>query len=100
VAPASLLAKWAAEIERFAPSLRALIAHPSSAPAEKRKAYDPADLGEVDLVINELRVSGTRALAWRHAVADRHYRRSPGHQESNRQTDQASQSSQSRDPHA
>ena len=51
VAPASLLANWAAEIERFAPSLRALVAHPSSAPAGKRKADEPADLGEVDLVI-------------------------------------------------
>src|SRR5882762_3434067 len=46
VAPASLLANWAAEIERFAPSLRALVAHSSAAPAEKRKAQDPADLGE------------------------------------------------------
>jgi SNF2 family DNA or RNA helicase len=30
VAPASLLANWAAEIERFAPGLKALIAHPSA----------------------------------------------------------------------
>src|SRR5262249_34105035 len=30
VAPASLLANWASEIERFAPALRVLIAHPSA----------------------------------------------------------------------
>ena len=33
VAPASLLANWAAEIERFAPALRVLVAHPSAMPA-------------------------------------------------------------------
>src|ERR1019366_3029690 len=33
VAPASLLANWAAEIERFAPGLKALVAHPSALPA-------------------------------------------------------------------
>ena len=35
VAPASLLANWAAEIERFAPGLKAMIAHPSAMPAER-----------------------------------------------------------------
>ena len=35
VAPASLLANWAAEIARFAPSLKAVVAHPSATPAEK-----------------------------------------------------------------
>src|SRR5712691_5189269 len=35
VAPASLLANWAAEIERFAPSLKAIIAHPSELPADR-----------------------------------------------------------------
>jgi superfamily II DNA or RNA helicase len=34
VAPASLLANWAAEIARFAPSIKAVIVHPSAAPAE------------------------------------------------------------------
>jgi non-specific serine/threonine protein kinase len=36
VAPASLLANWASEIERFAPGLKALIAHPSALPAADR----------------------------------------------------------------
>jgi len=54
VAPASLLANWASEIARFAPSLKAHVAHPSAAPAEKLNADNPADadmLADVDLVI-------------------------------------------------
>src|ERR1035441_10372119 len=44
VAPASLLANWASEIERFAPGLNALIAHPSVLPAAELKAFKPARL--------------------------------------------------------
>lgn len=51
VAPASLLANWAAEIERFAPGLRLLIAHPSAMPAGELKALAPDRLKDVDLVI-------------------------------------------------
>src|SRR6266404_711961 len=57
VAPASLLANWASEIARFAPSLKARVAHPSAAPAERLDAGDadnPADVdmpADVDLVI-------------------------------------------------
>ena len=42
VAPASLLANWASEIERFAPGLKALMAHPSAMPAAELKAIEPA----------------------------------------------------------
>jgi non-specific serine/threonine protein kinase len=75
VAPASLLANWAAEIERFAPSLRALIAHPSAAPpSEKRKAEEPADLGDVDLVITSYgylgRTPWLTAASWRIVILD------------------------------
>jgi len=38
VLPASLLANWKAEIERFTPSLRCLFAHPSQAKADDLKA--------------------------------------------------------------
>ena len=38
VAPASLLANWAAELERFAPSLNAIVAHPS-----EMSANDPSN---------------------------------------------------------
>ena len=48
VAPASLLANWAAEISRFAPSLRAVVIHPS---AEKPNIAEAADLAGVDLAI-------------------------------------------------
>ena len=51
VAPASLLANWVSEIERFAPGLKALIAHPSALPAAELKALPPERLQEVDLVI-------------------------------------------------
>jgi SNF2 family DNA or RNA helicase len=51
VAPASLLANWAAEIARFAPSLKVVVVHPSAAPAEKLKADDANNLADVDLVI-------------------------------------------------
>src|SRR5260370_455948 len=45
VAPASLLAKWAAEIERFAPMLRFLIAHPSaSSKADLRSEEHTSEL--------------------------------------------------------
>ena len=38
VAPASLLANWAAEAERFAPSLKVFVAHPAFAPAERLRS--------------------------------------------------------------
>ncbi|MEO6597883.1 MAG: DEAD/DEAH box helicase, partial [Planctomycetota bacterium] len=74
VAPASLLANWAAEIERFAPGLRAIVAHPSEIPADKLKALDPARVAEVDLVITSygslLRLPWIAATRWRVAVLD------------------------------
>ena len=38
VAPASLLANWASEAARFAPSLRVMVAHPSFTPPDRLKA--------------------------------------------------------------
>lgn len=51
VAPASLLANWAAEIARFAPSLKAIVVHPSAVSAGERSPADAVDLTGVDLVI-------------------------------------------------
>ena len=51
VAPASLLANWAAEISRFAPSLRAAVIHPSALSAEKPNITAATDLTGVDLAI-------------------------------------------------
>jgi non-specific serine/threonine protein kinase len=74
VAPASLLANWAAEIERFAPGLKALIAHPSALPASELKKLDAARLRGIDLVITSygslLRLPWTAEVPWRLAVLD------------------------------
>jgi non-specific serine/threonine protein kinase len=75
VAPASLLANWAAEIARFAPSLRARVAHPSAAsPAEKRKTDGPETLDDTDLVITSYgylaRAPWLTAASWRIIIID------------------------------
>ena len=74
VAPASLLANWASEAERFAPGLRLLIAHPSAMPATDFRALDAARLAGVDLVITSygslLRQPVLENLHWRIAVID------------------------------
>jgi non-specific serine/threonine protein kinase len=74
VAPASLLANWASELERFAPGLKALIAHPSALPAADLKTLEPDRLQDVDLVITSygslLRVPWIAEVAWRLVVLD------------------------------
>ena len=74
VAPASLLANWASEIERFAPGLRALIAHPSAIPATDLKTLAPERLQNVDLVITSygslLRLPWVAERSWRLVVLD------------------------------
>jgi len=74
VAPASLLANWASEIERFTPGLRALIAHPSALPAADLKALGPERLKDVDLVITSygalLRFPWITECSWQLAVLD------------------------------
>jgi non-specific serine/threonine protein kinase len=74
VAPASLLANWQAEIERFAPDLRVLIAHPSFLKPADLKGLAPERLAEIDLVIASygslLRVPWLETTGWRLAVLD------------------------------
>jgi non-specific serine/threonine protein kinase len=74
VAPASLLANWAAELARFAPSLKALVAHPSAIPASDLKALAPDRLGDVDLVITSygslLRIPWLAEALWRLVALD------------------------------
>jgi non-specific serine/threonine protein kinase len=74
VAPASLLANWAAEIARFAPGLTAMIAHPSAMTAADLKAIDGERAGSVDLVITSygtlVRAPHLGAIPWRLAIFD------------------------------
>lgn len=74
VAPASLLANWASELERFAPNLKALIAHPSAMAAADLKKLAPEHLREVDLVITSygslLRIPWMADASWRLVVLD------------------------------
>jgi superfamily II DNA or RNA helicase len=74
VAPASLLANWAAEIERFAPTLTAIIAHPSAMTSAELKALDRGRIAGADLVITSygslLRVPALLAMPWRLAILD------------------------------
>ena len=71
VAPASLLANWAAEISRFAPSLRAALIHPS---AEKPTIKSAADLAGVDLAITSYgflpRTAWLTDISWNLVVID------------------------------
>jgi superfamily II DNA or RNA helicase len=73
VAPASLLANWAAEAERFAPSLTVFVAHPAFGPAERLKAPEEA-LAASDLVVTSyaalLRLDWIGKVRWRLVVID------------------------------
>jgi SNF2 family DNA or RNA helicase len=73
VAPASLLANWAAELARFAPDLKAVVVHPSEMAAETLKS-EHADLAEVDLAITSYgflaRVPWLAMTAWHLAILD------------------------------
>ena len=74
VAPASLLANWAAELERFAPSLKAVVAHPSVLSATDLKALGSERLGDVDLVMTSygslLRIPWVADTRWQLVVLD------------------------------
>jgi SNF2 family DNA or RNA helicase len=70
VVPASLIANWKAEIERFAPSLSYAVAHPSEGDEE----LSAADVEDRDLVITSYgmltRQPWLRERAWRLAILD------------------------------
>ncbi|HUI97431.1 MAG TPA: DEAD/DEAH box helicase [Xanthobacteraceae bacterium] len=74
IAPASLLANWAAEIARFAPSLRTVVLHPSVMPLEEIKSVDAKDMTEIDLAITSYgylaRAPVLRERQWRLVVLD------------------------------
>jgi non-specific serine/threonine protein kinase len=74
VAPASLLGNWAAEIEKFAPGLDAVIVHPSCMPAEQIRQFTPEAAAAYDLAITSygslLRMPALAETEWRFAVLD------------------------------
>jgi SNF2 family DNA or RNA helicase len=74
VAPASLLANWQQEAERFTPSLRCLIAHPSAMAQDTLRTLDTQTLAGTDLVITSygtlMRLPNLQAMRWQLIVAD------------------------------
>jgi non-specific serine/threonine protein kinase len=74
VAPASLLANWADEMARFAPGLKALIAHTSGISAGELASLSPERLAQVDLVITSygslLRIPWLATTQWNLVVLD------------------------------
>ncbi len=68
VAPASLLANWLAEAERFSPTLKLYVAHPSFVPTEELKKFDAAKHSSLDLVLTSygalLRLPKLQAATW------------------------------------
>jgi superfamily II DNA or RNA helicase len=74
IAPASLLANWSSEVERFAPSLRTLVAHPSAMAAADLHALNQERVADLDLVITSygslLRIPGLVKIRWHLVVLD------------------------------
>jgi superfamily II DNA or RNA helicase len=74
VAPASLLANWAAEAERFAPSLVVRTAHPSAMTAEQLNGMALDRFSDTDLVITSygslLRMPAFAQTQWLFIILD------------------------------
>ena len=74
VAPASLLANWAGEIDRFAPDLTAKILHPSVLAADRLRGLTPEDLAGTDLAITSygtlLRLPMLAEAEWELVILD------------------------------
>jgi superfamily II DNA or RNA helicase len=74
VAPASLLGNWTTEISRFAPSLKAVVVHPSAVAADKPRMAAAADLADVDLAITSYgflaRAAWLQDIPWNLVVVD------------------------------
>ena len=94
VAPASLLANWASEIERFAPGLKALIAHPSALPAAALKTVAPERLRGRGPGDYQLRLAPPRAVDRGNRLASGRPGRGAGHQEPRCQADADRQSAE------
>ncbi len=74
VVPASLVDNWRLEIERFAPKLKALIAHPSQIPSAELKKLSKKRVDAHDAVITTygtaMRTEWMKEYPWRHVILD------------------------------
>jgi non-specific serine/threonine protein kinase len=74
VVPASLLGNWMAEIEKFAPGLKAVVVHPSAMAADQIKQFTPERAMDFDLVITSygslLRMPALAEISWRFVILD------------------------------
>ena len=74
VVPASLIDNWRLEIERFAPQLAVLIAHPSRVSSPELKQISKEEVDAHDAVITTygtvMRTAWMRAHAWRNVILD------------------------------
>jgi SNF2 domain-containing protein/SNF2 helicase protein/helicase-like protein len=74
VVPASLLANWRQEIDRFYPELAYYIAHPGSTPASRQAALSTEALAEYDLVITTYamvqRYNVLQTFHWDYVILD------------------------------
>ncbi len=74
VIPASLLANWRQEIDRFWPTMRVFFAHPSMHRPHRVKPLQPADAQEYDLVITTYalvqRYQWLQEISWRYVILD------------------------------
>ena len=74
VVPASLVDNWRLEIERFAPELKVLIAHPSHIPSAKLKKLPKKQVDAHDTVISTygtvMRTEWMRSHAWQSVILD------------------------------
>lgn len=74
VVPASLIDNWRLEIERFAPELKVLIAHPSHIPSAELKKLPKKQVNAHDAVITTygtaMRTGWMKEYTWRHMVLD------------------------------
>jgi non-specific serine/threonine protein kinase len=74
VVPASLVDNWRLEIERFAPGLEVLIAHPSRVPSAELKTLSKQRIAAHDVVITTygtaMRMDWVKVFEWRHVILD------------------------------
>jgi non-specific serine/threonine protein kinase len=74
VVPASIIDNWRLEIERFAPELKVLIAHPSRIPSAQLKQMSTNQLDAQDAVISTygtvMRCNWMKAYPWRNVILD------------------------------